>query len=105
MDRGLPFFDTISYLRQPSDIRTNFGVYMLLGLAIASIKQGRRRRNPGRIRSLWIVHDRDKRLDGSWHVFSRQLFDLGYLLGSSPGIPALAFLKWFSNSHAVSLLF
>src|SRR5262249_39805825 len=79
---------------QPGDIGNGIAGNMLLGLAIAPVKQGTRRRNPGRIRCLGIVHDRDKRIDSRWHVFSRQLFDLGNLLWSPSRIPALAFLKW-----------
>src|SRR5262245_56666296 len=78
---------------------------MLLRLVVAPIMQGSRRRDPSRIRGLRVVHYRGKSLEGRWHMLSRQRFDLGNLLGPSAWIAALAFLKWFSNCHAVFSLF
>src|SRR5262249_16797292 len=98
LDRSFPFLDGIIWRRERNDVRTNFRVYMLLRL-----KQGSRRRDPSRIRRLGITHDRDKSLDGRWHVLPRQVLDFSNLLGPSSRIAALALLKWSSNCHAVFL--
>jgi hypothetical protein len=91
---------------QASDVyRATFTSDVLRGLAVASIKQCVCSRDSGCRRRFVIGHYRYKSFNCLAGVFAGEFSNFGHDFGSPTWIPALALLKWFSNSHAVSLLF